>query len=211
MPSFGNMPEASLTALLTFLTDPSAAPAGSARTVAAMAFAEKPYPEGVEHPPVRYYTGYGYVPIDIGPPWSTLTAYDLNKGTTKWQVPFGDNPAAGPNQGKEMRGDLWPKSGIVVTASGLILFANNEGKLRILDAADGKPLAMYDLPQSAQCVPAVYEANGREFVLIDATGPDINYQAAKDGVPPPEGPKSYVAFALPPGMPSAAHRSDSHR
>jgi quinoprotein glucose dehydrogenase len=198
MPSFSNMPEASLTALLTFLTDPSAAPAGSARAVAAAAFAEKPYPEGVEHPPLRYYTGYGYVPIDIGPPWSTLTAYDLNKGTIKWQVPFGDNPAAGPNQGKEMRGDLWPKSGIVVTASGLILFANNEGKLRIFDAADGKPLAMYDLPQSAQCVPAVYEANGREFVLIDATGPDINYQAAKDGgVPAPDGPKSYVAFALP--------------
>jgi len=26
----------------------------------------------------------------IGPPWSQLTAYDLNRGTIKWQVPNGD-------------------------------------------------------------------------------------------------------------------------
>jgi quinoprotein glucose dehydrogenase len=69
-------------------------------------FTEAPYPEGVEHPEKRYYTGYGYETVAINPPWSTLTAYDLNKGTIKWQVPFGDNPAAGPNQGKELRGNL---------------------------------------------------------------------------------------------------------
>jgi len=197
MPSFSNMPEANLTDLLAFLSNPGAAPPGSAAAVAAPAFAETPYPEGVEHPPVRYYTGYGYVSVAINPPWSTLTAYDLNKGTIKWQVPFGDNPAAGPNVGKEMRGNLWPKSGIAVTASGLILFASNEGKLRILDSADGKQLAEYDLPNGSQCVPAVYQVNGREYVLINATGPANDVRVAKDGQPPPDGPKSYVAFALP--------------
>ena len=197
MPSFSNMPEASLRDLLAFLGNPGAAPPGSAAVVAAPAFGETPYPEGVEHPAVRYYTGYGYVSAAINPPWSTLTAYDLNKGTIKWQVPFGDNPAAGPNLGKEMRGNLWPKSGIAVTASGLILFASNEGKLRILDSADGKQLAEYDLPNGSQCVPAVYEANGREYVLINATGPANDVKVAKDGQAPPDGPKSYVAFALP--------------
>jgi quinoprotein glucose dehydrogenase len=137
------------------------------------------------------------VTTSINPPWSTLTAYDLNKGTIKWQVPFGDNPAAGPNQGTEMRGNLWPKSGIAVTGSGLILFASNEGKLRVLNAADGKQLAMYDLPNGSTCVPAVYQVDGREYVLINATGPGNDLRVATNGEAPPNGPKGYVAFALP--------------
>lgn len=28
----------------------------------------------------------------IGPPWTTLTAIDLNEGTIKWQIPFGVVP-----------------------------------------------------------------------------------------------------------------------
>jgi quinoprotein glucose dehydrogenase len=199
MPAFSTMPEASLTALLTFLGNPSAAPPGSATAVAAASFNEIPYPEGVEHPPVRYYTGYGYETLAINPPWSTLTAYDLNKGTIKWQIPYGDNPAAGPNLGKEPRGEIWPKSGIAVTASGLILFAGNEGKLRVLEAATGKQLATFDLPNGSQGVPAVYELNGREYVLINATGGNNTAPPAANGVAPPSGPKSYVAFALPSG------------
>jgi quinoprotein glucose dehydrogenase len=197
MPSFSNMPEATMTALMAFLANPAAAPPGSGATVPVRAFNETPYPEGVEHPPVRYYTGYGYETVAISPPWSTLTAYDLNKGTIKWQVPFGDNPAAGPNMGKELRGNIWPKSGVAVTASGLILFASNEGKLRVLDSANGRELAAYDLPNASQCVPAVYEVNGREYVLINATGPATDLKVAPNGTAPPDGPKSYVAFALP--------------
>ena len=33
------------------------------------------------------------------PPYATLTAYDLNKGTIKWQVPVGDDPATIANGG----------------------------------------------------------------------------------------------------------------
>ncbi|MEO8592660.1 MAG: PQQ-binding-like beta-propeller repeat protein [Candidatus Solibacter sp.] len=197
MPSFSTMPEASMTALLLFLGNPSAAPPGSASAVAAPSFNEVPYPEGAEHPAVRYYSPYGYETLAINPPWSTLTAYDLNKGTLQWQVPFGDNPAAGPNLGTELRGNLWPKSGVAVTASGLILFASNEGKLRVLNAADGKQLAVYDLPNGSTCVPAIYEVNGREYVLINATGPAMDLRIGPGGEAPPNGRKSYVAFALP--------------
>ena len=40
---------------------------------------------------------YGWVDADtglppIGPPWSQITAYDLNKGTILWQVPNGEMP-----------------------------------------------------------------------------------------------------------------------
>jgi quinoprotein glucose dehydrogenase len=197
MPSFSTMPEASLTALMVFLANPGAAPPGSASSVSAVSFNENAYPEGVEHPPIRYYSGYGYETLAINPPWSTLTAYDLNKGKIKWQVPYGDNPAAGPNLGKEMRGELWPKSGVTVTASGLILFAGNEGKLRVLDADTGKQIAMYDLPGGSQGVPAVYEVNGWQYILINATGGNNTGRTMPGGVAPPNGPKSYVAFALP--------------
>jgi len=186
-----------MTALLLFLGNPSAAPPGSAAAVAAQSFNEVPYPEGAEHPAVRYYSPYGYETLAINPPWSTLTAYDLNKGTILWQVPFGDNPAAGPNLGKELRGNLWPKSGVAVTASGLVLFASNEGKLRVLNAADGKQIAEYPLPNGSTGVPAVYEVNGRQYVLINATGPANDLRIAPGGEAPPNGPKSYVAFALP--------------
>ena len=67
----------------------------------------------------------------------------------------------------------------------------------MLDSATGKQLAAYDLPQGAQCVPAVYEAGGREYVLINATGPSNDVRVAEGGEAPPNGPKSYVAFALP--------------
>ena len=199
MPSFSNMPEATMTTLLAFLGNPSAAPPGSAAAMAGPAYnSETPYPEGVEHPPIRYYSPYGYVTVAIDPPWSTLTAYDLNKGVIQWQIPFGDNPGAGPNKGTELRGNLWPKSGIAVTAGGLILFASNEGKLRVLNAADGKQIAMYDLPNGSECVPAVYEINGREYVLINATGATAEaMRPAPGGEGPPNGPRSYVAFALP--------------
>jgi len=197
MPAFSTMPDASVTALLLFLGNPSAAPPGSAAAIGAQSFNEVPYPEGAEHPAVRYYSPYGYETLAINPPWSTLTAYDLNKGTILWQVPFGDNPAAGPNLGKELRGNLWPKSGIAVTASGLVLFASNEGKLRVLNAADGKQIAEYALPNGSTGVPAIYEVNGREYFLINATGAANDLRIAPGGEAPPNGPKSYVAFALP--------------
>src|SRR5258708_25895847 len=50
-----------------------------------------PYPEGLDVPPNRYYTGYNIMGNIMKPPYTTLTAYDLNKGTIKWQVPVGDD------------------------------------------------------------------------------------------------------------------------
>ena len=63
----------------------------------------------------------------ITPPWSTITAYDLNTGKIKWQTPYGDLPQAGPSD--KLRGNAYPKSGFVITAGGLVLFAGNDSKL----------------------------------------------------------------------------------
>ncbi len=40
----------------------------------------------------RYLTqGFGLYPTIVNPPYTTLTAYDLNKGTIKWQIGLGDD------------------------------------------------------------------------------------------------------------------------
>ena len=90
-----------------------------------------PYPEDVTPPPSRYKTGYGNEPYVITPPWSQITAYDLNTGKIKWQTPYGDLPEAGPSD--KLRGNVYPKSGPVITAGGLVLFAGNDSKLYALD------------------------------------------------------------------------------
>ena len=52
----------------------------------------------------------------------------------------------------------------------------------------------YDLPAASEGVPAVYEAAGREFVVIPVGG-DGEF-SGKLGLPK-SGPNQYVAFALP--------------
>ena len=56
----------------------------------------------------------------IGPPWSQLTAYDLNTGEIKWQVPNGT--VAGLPEIPEWKGPTgahWPRGGPLVTGGGL--------------------------------------------------------------------------------------------
>jgi quinoprotein glucose dehydrogenase len=59
------------------------------------------YPDDVEAPSSRYYTGYGLeFPYLISPPWSSLVAYDLNKGTIAWKVALGEDAQAASEGGK---------------------------------------------------------------------------------------------------------------
>ncbi len=54
----------------------------------------------------------------MGPPWSQLTAYDLNTGSILWRVPHGGVTALG-DKGKDT-GSIAPRGGVVVTAGGLV-------------------------------------------------------------------------------------------
>jgi quinoprotein glucose dehydrogenase len=201
MPAFPSVPPQVMSALLAFLTDPDSAPPGSAasgRMLAAFARVEPPYPADVTPPPSRYKTGYGNEGYVITAPWSTITAYDLNTGQIKWQSPYGDLPQAGPSA--TLRGNVYPKSGFVITAGGLVLFAGNDAKLYALDKDTGKLLCTKDLPNGSLGVPAVYAAGGREYILFAASGGNPFPEGVKlppGGTLPPAGTKSYVAFALP--------------
>lgn len=204
MPAFASLPERSKNDLMAFLKQPDLAPLGSAPAAAAQAMvrsltSEPSYPDDVEGPPSRYKTGYGNEPYVITPPWSTITAYDLNKGEIKWKTPYGDVPQAGPSD--KLRGNIYPKSGFVITAGGLLLFAGNDSKLYALESSTGKLVFSKELPNGSQGVPAVYEVNGREYILLAVSGGGTPYPEdaymPPGGVSTPATSKGYIAFSLP--------------
>ena len=202
MPAFASLPAQSVGDLMAFLTKPDSAPVGSAPSASALALArlraEPDYPEDVSGPPSRYKTGYGNESYIITPPWSTITAYDLNTGRIKWQAPYGDLPQAGTST--QLRGNAFPKSGFVITAGGIIIFAGNDSKLYAMDKDTGKLIFSKELPNGSLGVPAVYEVNGHEYILMAVAGGNVYPAGAyipPGGTTPPAVSKSYIAFALP--------------
>jgi quinoprotein glucose dehydrogenase len=199
MPPFSSIPPQGVTDVIAFLRQPDLAPPGSG--IGGNAFTERiepDYPADLTPKPPRYKTGYGQEGFIITPPWSTITAYDLNTGEILWQTPYGDTPQAGPSD--KLRGNIFPRSGFVVLASGLVVFVDNQGVLYALDQLTGKVVFSKKAPNGAVGVPAVYEVKGREYILFALTaGPAFSegLRMAPGGVNPPPGPKSYVAFALP--------------
>jgi quinoprotein glucose dehydrogenase len=153
------------------------------------------YPAGIPVPTVRYYTGYGMVNTLVKPPYSTLTAYDLNAGTIKWQVPAGGDQPTALAQGGVDTGYPSHRTGIITTATGLLFNAGSDGKLRVYDAETGKVLWMTDLPAGSRGVPAMYEVNGKQYLVVPASqggggggrGAAPNPSALQPG---------YVAFTL---------------
>lgn len=122
----------------------------------------------------RYWTGYGYMNSSenlpaIAPPWSTITAYDLNTGATKWQIPLG-NVSEMLAKGIKETGSYWPRGGPVVTASGLIVMGTlSDSMLHVYDAETGKLIWETKVPGRPQGIPAIYEVAGREYIAISAS------------------------------------------
>ncbi len=96
---------------------------------------EPPYPEGVDAAAVALQDRLWQRALRHHSTVEQITAYDLNTGKIKWQTPYGDLPEAGPSD--KLRGNVYPKSGFVITAGGLVLFAGNDSKLYALDKDTG--------------------------------------------------------------------------
>jgi quinoprotein glucose dehydrogenase len=171
MPAFPDLSAGDIDDLIAYLRDPQKAdvpPDILARVLHPPATSPR-----LEPPGTRYWTGYGYMNSSdglpaINPPWSTLTAYDLNTGTMKWKIPFGGVTRL-EEKGITNTGSYWPRGGVVVTASGLIFGGSkSDNTLRAYDEATGKVLWETKLPAGPEGIPAVYAINGREYLVISA-------------------------------------------
>jgi quinoprotein glucose dehydrogenase len=141
----------------------------------------------------RYFSGFGFMVASDGisaikPPWTSLTAYDLNEGIIKWKIALGDVP----EKGLKGTGTHYPKVGPVITAGGLLLTGTRDKKVRAFDVETGKLLWETEVGAALEGMPAVYQIGGREYIVFCA--------AAQAGLTPStQGPihGAYVAFALP--------------
>ncbi|HLZ89786.1 MAG TPA: c-type cytochrome, partial [Puia sp.] len=131
----------------------------------------------------KFLTREGYPAV--APPWGTLTAIDLSKGSIAWKDTLGDYPefkAKGIHTGTENYG------GAVVTAGGvLFIAATSDAKIRAFNKRTGRLLWEADLPAAGFATPSVYAVDGREYVVIACGGGKLHKKSGD----------SYVAFALP--------------
>ena len=118
------------------------------------------------------------------PPWGTLSAIDLSQARIVWRDTLGDYPelkARGIHSGTENYG------GSVVTAGGLVFIAAaSDAKFRAFNKRTGELLWEADLPAAGFATPAIYELDGREYVVIACGGGKLQKKSGD----------AYVAFAL---------------
>jgi len=125
----------------------------------------------------------------LKPPYGHLVAIDLNRGTIKWRVPFGDTPSL--RRHAALQGVTLPAvlgvpgaPGVLATAGGLVFAGGGDSAFHAVDASTGAELWRTQLPRRANGTPMTYRsAGGRQMVAIATGGGDD---------------AALVAFALPP-------------
>jgi quinoprotein glucose dehydrogenase len=155
------------------------------------------YPDDVSHPVDRYTTGYGTDWQGLTtPPWASIFAYDLNKGTIKWRQPIGLDSAFAHGD-KSMGAPAGTiRKGMIITSTGVVFATGKGGIVYAFDADNGKILWETTLSTESTGQPAMYEVNGKQYIVINASGrfEPGSYDFSKK---PGALPKSYVVFALP--------------
>jgi quinoprotein glucose dehydrogenase len=151
----------------------------------------------------RYTSPFGFMITSSGlsaiaPPWTSLTAYDLNSGRIRWKIPLGQVPELAA-KGFTDTGGHFPKVAPVVTAGGLIFTGTRDRTIRALDVDTGKELWKVEVDAGIEGIPAVYEINGRQYVVYCAAARATTHTHASPGHPASTAPipGAYVAFALP--------------
>ena len=121
----------------------------------------------------------------IKPPWGTLSAIDMNTGEYLWKNTLGEYPEfkeKGIITGTENYG------GPVVTAGGLLFIAaTRDSKLRAFNKKTGKLLWETVLPAPGFATPAVFEANGKQYIVIACGGGKLGMTSGD----------AYIAYSLP--------------
>jgi quinoprotein glucose dehydrogenase len=183
MPSFKQLTDQEREAIISYITDDKK---GEAKHFEEAKKVPDPYLD------IPYQmTGYnkflskeGYPAIS--PPWGTLNAINLNTGKMVWRIPLGNDTAF--NQLAKTPTGTENYGGPVVTAGGLLFIAaTKDGKIRAFNKNNGKLLWQATLPAAGFATPAVYELDGKEYLVIACGGGKLGTRSGD----------AYVAFAQP--------------
>ena len=122
----------------------------------------------------------------IKPPYSRITAINLDTGDFRWQVPFGATPDSIRNHPALKGLNLPPvmgrqgnSPGTLVTKTLLIAGEENYGPtpsgqrgamLRALDKMSGKEVGAVSMPAPQSGSPMTYMLNGRQYIVVAISG-----------------------------------------
>ncbi len=126
------------------------------------------------------------------PPYGGIRAIDMRTGRTLWDRPFGTARRNGPWGIPSMLPieiGTPNNGGAVVTAGGVVFIAAaTDNLIRAIDLKTGKTLWHDTLPAGGQATPAVFEVNGKQYLVIMAGGHHFMETPIGDEV---------IAYALP--------------
>ena len=115
------------------------------------------------------------------PPYSRITAIDMNSGETEWMVPYGNGdhirnhallkdldlpPLGGDGRG----GPLLTKTLLIVAQSPGGRGAGGPGRLVALDKATGEELGAVGIPAHPLGTPMTYMVDGRQYIALTVRG-----------------------------------------
>jgi quinoprotein glucose dehydrogenase len=148
----------------------------------------------------------------IKPPYSRITAINMDTGDFRWQVPFGatpdnirNHPALKGLNLPAVMGRPGNNPGTLVTKTLLIAGEKNYGPtpsgqrgamLRALDKLTGKEVGAIPMPAPQSGSPMTYMLNGRQYLVVAISGG--NYSG------------ELVAFRLPSPAPAATTAADTY-
>ena len=138
------------------------------------------------------------------PPYGGIRAIELATGRTLWDRPFGTARRNGPFGISSMLPieiGTPNNGGAVITASGLVFIAAaTDNLIRAIDIDTGETVWSDVLPAGGQATPMVYEAGGREYLVIMAGGHHFMETPPGDAL---------IAYALPGRRFAGADGSDN--
>ncbi len=135
----------------------------------------------------------------VKPPYSRLTAYDMNRGELLWQVPLGDGPRRHPLIAHLNLGPLGGGRGYVLVTPTLLFVAHRGSRmggdmvpadpptLQALDKTTGQLIWKGALPRGPVSSPMTYLREGRQYIAM-ATGSGREAEIVAYALPAPGAP-----------------------
>jgi quinoprotein glucose dehydrogenase len=155
-------------------------------------------------PPPKKQGNNGYHPLDVDglplvkPPYSTITAINLDKGDIVWRIAAGETPDIIRNN-PALKGLTIPRTGqtsynigtlvtksLVIAGDGMVTTTADHPRgamLRAYDKATGKEVGAVWMPAQQSGSPMTYSLHGKQYIVVAVSGGSYSGE--------------YIAFALP--------------